>query len=465
MVFDAAKPIKKNKSFSSIESVLDEERKEVLKFLETHEMQLSKGLKNKLRSFMPYNGLSFRCLENNLEVGLKSNVSSNDTLNSLSLSERLSSKSLFFDSSENNKSVSNDIEFNPYKTCFSFSNCSTSQSNDIFTEFPNVQSESRNLNSDFSKNYDHIDLGTSYRDSESLDGYIKLASSYLGPTVNKLESLSLSDASEINEKSLVKSPEDSYTSVFSSQILETVNKTEISENNLSLQGSGIPLHSNMRFSTECSIDSDECRKVQNMKIDMGTIIFTEDRTIRTIKRGEYSPSYSESRRVRSYLVPIDLSSESLYALEWAIGTIVRDYDTMMIVEAIDKDDKDDKGIVELEKERLVAMEEICQITQKLLKKTRLILQIEIEIIHHKAPKHLLTEMIDYLEPTLVILGSRGRSSLKGVILGSFSNYIVNKSSVPVMVTRKKPRKSKSKRSIFGTNIRMVNNLLTKAIID
>ena len=38
---------------------------------------------------------------------------------------------------------------------------------------------------------------------------------------------------------------------------------------------------------------------------------------------------------------------------------------------------------------------------------------------------------------MTILGSRGRSALKGVLLGSFSNYIVTKSSVPVMVARRR----------------------------
>lgn len=55
----------------------------------------------------------------------------------------------------------------------------------------------------------------------------------------------------------------------------------------------------------------------------------------------------------------------------------------------------------------------------------------------------------------MILGSRGRSAIKGVLLGSFSNYLVTKSSVPVMVARKKLRKhSKLKRS----NLRLSNML-------
>jgi len=57
----------------------------------------------------------------------------------------------------------------------------------------------------------------------------------------------------------------------------------------------------------------------------------------------------------------------------------------------------------------------------------------------------------------VVLGSRGRSALKGVLLGSFSNYLVTKSSVPVMVARKKLKKlAKMKVS----HIRLTNNLQT-----
>ncbi|EOD46733.1 putative usp domain-containing protein [Neofusicoccum parvum UCRNP2] len=81
---------------------------------------------------------------------------------------------------------------------------------------------------------------------------------------------------------------------------------------------------------------------------------------------------------------------------------------------------------------------------------------------------MITEVIDFLDPTLVILGSRGRSALKGlniiplanpVLLGSFSNYLVTKSSVPVMVARKRLRKhSKYKRG----NLRLSNVLTNPA---
>lgn len=86
--------------------------------------------------------------------------------------------------------------------------------------------------------------------------------------------------------------------------------------------------------------------------------------------------------------------------------------------------------------------------------------------------------IDLVEPTLVVLGSRGRSALKGyvylphffavvlrkliphsVLLGSFSNYLVTKSSVPVMVARKKLKHTKK---YANTNVRLANNLTANA---
>ena len=48
------------------------------------------------------------------------------------------------------------------------------------------------------------------------------------------------------------------------------------------------------------------------------------------------------------------------------------------------------------------------------------------------------------------------TSWYSVLLGSFSNYLVTKSSVPVMVARKKLQKPNSKNK--GSHVRMANNL-------
>ena len=48
---------------------------------------------------------------------------------------------------------------------------------------------------------------------------------------------------------------------------------------------------------------------------------------------------------------------------------------------------------------------------------------------------MLLDLIDFLEPTMAIVGSRGLGQLKGILLGSTSHYLVQKSSVPVMVSK------------------------------
>jgi Universal stress protein family len=76
---------------------------------------------------------------------------------------------------------------------------------------------------------------------------------------------------------------------------------------------------------------------------------------------------------------------------------------------------------------------------------------------------LMVWQIDELDPTLTIVGTRGRSSLKGVLLGSFSNYLVTKSSAPVMVARKKLKKPRSHVRISSNKIRLSNNLVASSL--
>ncbi|KAJ9618762.1 hypothetical protein H2203_008967 [Taxawa tesnikishii (nom. ined.)] len=237
------------------------------------------------------------------------------------------------------------------------------------------------------------------------------------------------------------------------------------------------------------------------------------RVIRQIIRGDYTYFQREAedgrRRQRVYLVATDLSPEAEYALEWTIGTVLRDGDTLLAVYAVDEEEvggsekvgveighgadvvKDTASVLsgigrqaapqspgpsplgrtaresstarvigaegdartKAEKERFKSAEAITDRCVRLLRKTKLQVRVVVEVFHCKSPKHMITEVIDFLSPTLTILGSRGRSALKGVLLGSFSNYLVTKSSVPVMVARKRLRKhSKTRRNKDGLPI-------------
>ncbi|KAJ5322483.1 hypothetical protein N7452_010772 [Penicillium brevicompactum] len=241
------------------------------------------------------------------------------------------------------------------------------------------------------------------------------------------------------------------------------------------------------------------------------------RSIRTIVRGNFSSLQDQGdgsrRRRRKYLVATDLSEESVYALEWTIGTVLRDGDTIYAIYVMHEDStttsavqvgegakamKDARAVVGsqtkeanqshgsrtilgrlgpgisskthsadsrassmAEAERVRAVESVSQTCVKLLRKTVLQVRIAVEVIHCKNPKSMITEAIDELEPTLVIVGARGQSALKGVLLGSFSNYLLSNSSVPVMVARRRLKRHTWKEKLKGTaNVRLSNNLIT-----
>uniref|UniRef100_A0A060THI4 ARAD1D31306p n=1 Tax=Blastobotrys adeninivorans TaxID=409370 RepID=A0A060THI4_BLAAD len=203
----------------------------------------------------------------------------------------------------------------------------------------------------------------------------------------------------------------------------------------------------------------DARKAASLKMRISAVHsnINTKRMVRSIQRGDL-PSLSDpsTPRNKSYIVATDLSPEATHALEWTLGTVLRDGNILYVVCAFE--DTEGQSPNDLEAERLEAMDSMTATVTKLLNKTPLQVHVFLEILHCKRPKHILTEIIDLVQPTLVILGSRGRSALKGVILGSFSNYVVERSSVPVMVARNKLHKSKNK----GLNVRLTNNLRAQA---
>lgn len=306
------------------------------------------------------------------------------------------------------------------------------------------------------------------------------------------------------------------------------------------------------------------------------------RVIKTIIRGEFSRMQQEaeegSRRLRTYLVATDLSDEAAYALEWTIGTVLRDGDTLLAVYAVDEESgtgkagdndsihgvpigegaqaiqetvalvgkltaatqhvpqhqgpsplgqtsllratsthsrgvsTDSTHMSKPEQERYHAIEDISQTCIKFLRKTKLQVRIAVEVIHCKSPKYMITEAVCCYNPEHpfrqalsfgrsmvlsprssswapeVVVRSKGMSGprtcmalsdsivqstlltstlLCRVLLGSFSNYLVTKSSVPVMVARKKLQKPNSKSRL--PHVRLANNLTpakpTKSLAD
>ncbi len=69
-----------------------------------------------------------------------------------------------------------------------------------------------------------------------------------------------------------------------------------------------------------------------------------------------------------------------------------------------------------EQTRLNMLNKAKQQVLNLLKLTKLQIHIVIEIIHHPIPRHLILEFIDNLQPTLVIVGSKGQCHQRCVIV-------------------------------------------------
>lgn len=94
--------------------------------------------------------------------------------------------------------------------------------------------------------------------------------------------------------------------------------------------------------TSDSEELSEIRHAQRLNINSSPVDSSiPHRVIRTIIRGDFSMMQREaeegSRRLRTYLVATDLSDEAAYALEWTIGTVLRDGDTLLAVYAVDED--------------------------------------------------------------------------------------------------------------------------------
>lgn len=199
---------------------------------------------------------------------------------------------------------------------------------------------------------------------------------------------------------------------------------------------------------------------------------SQSRVIQTITRGNFFQLVNPQVKPKMFLLCMDFSPESIFALEWCLGTVLVDGSVLFIVCVIEETDNNHqlKGntLNESAREttRLNMLNRAKQQVLSLLKLTKLQIHIVIETIHHPIPRHLILEFIDNLQPTLVVVGSKGLSAIKGVLLGSLSNYLVTKSTVPVMVVREKLKKInrfKSGSAIFSNNIKPLT--LSEARVD
>ncbi|KAL2825174.1 hypothetical protein BDW59DRAFT_74876 [Aspergillus cavernicola] len=217
-----------------------------------------------------------------------------------------------------------------------------------------------------------------------------------------------------------------------------------------------PSAANTPFGSEDEAELSDIKRAQQLRIQMSSVDNSvPNRSIRTIIRGDYTKMQEDAdggrRRQRKYLVTTDLSEESVYALEWTIGTILRDGDTLFAVFAMHEetgtqigegakamqdvaavvgsqtaetaqktqndsnpnlsrailgrlgsgtDSKpgsvDARVMSKAESERSHAVQIISQTCVRLLRKTLLQVRVAVEVIHCKSPKNMITEAVSTL---------------------------------------------------------------------
>lgn len=67
-------------------------------------------------------------------------------------------------------------------------------------------------------------------------------------------------------------------------------------------------------------------------------VFQRDRCTITLTQGD-PPSKLNGRRPKRYIIASDMSEESRYAVEWGIGTVIRDGDQLLIVTVVENENK------------------------------------------------------------------------------------------------------------------------------
>ncbi|KAF9013468.1 hypothetical protein BDQ17DRAFT_1343480, partial [Cyathus striatus] len=199
--------------------------------------------------------------------------------------------------------------------------------------------------------------------------------------------------------------------------------------------------------------------------------FQRDRCTISIKQGDPDGKLGD-RRKRRYVVASDLSEESRYAVEWGIGTVLRDGDEMLIVTVMESDGKVDPEIpnaadraakLRSQQERQGLAYIIVRQVTSILQRTRLNVTVSCQAWHAKNARHMLLDIVDYTEPTMLIVGSRGLGQLNGILLGSTSHYLIQKCSVPVMVARRRLKRPPKKSAHLSTHRQHVS--LAEAGID
>jgi len=155
--------------------------------------------------------------------------------------------------------------------------------------------------------------------------------------------------------------------------------------------------------------------------------------------------YNQNKSTRTFLCGIDDNDYSNYALEWLLDELVDDNDQIVCLRVVDKDSTvADSASLKLKSYKAEAEKLMTSIEERNHDNKAISLILEFAV--GKVEK-LIMSMIKLYEPSLLIVGTKGRNlgGIQGLLPGSISKFCLQNSPIPVIVVRPNAQRARGKR--------------------
>ena len=141
------------------------------------------------------------------------------------------------------------------------------------------------------------------------------------------------------------------------------------------------------------------------------------------------------KRIDKILVPLDGSKNSQRGLEMAIGIARQCEATLMGIVSIETPPHSEfKGVGSVSKQVSKEVKKILEQGKTLAAKNGIVFKSK--ITHGNIGYNIIKTAHSKKEKfDLIVIGSRGRSSVKEMFFGSVSNYVIHTSKIPVLIVK------------------------------
>ncbi|KAJ3207414.1 hypothetical protein HDU83_007827 [Entophlyctis luteolus] len=133
---------------------------------------------------------------------------------------------------------------------------------------------------------------------------------------------------------------------------------------------------------------------------------------------------------RNILVAVDESSHSIGAFSWALDNIaLKDGDRVTVVVCIDNED-DRQAVLERTKTLIRAIADPNHLNVKYA--------VQVLLLATASAGVKLCQLVDEVNPEMLVVGSAGKTHLQGMLVGSVSQHCITHANCPVIVARVMP---------------------------